>query len=133
MTWFTSEEAEGFTDGLEGPLHYPGRVAQHVPGHPARQVRGALGEVPGVLGVDVIRVDPGRAAVDAPAGAEVLGEVEQLVGALDPARRAREYCVFLDLQSAAPSQQELPVGEHGLQIGQEPGPVGPVGYPVIYG
>ena len=77
---YLSEEAEGFTDGLEGPLHYPGRVAQHVPGHPARQVRGALGEVPGVLGVDVIRVDPGRAAVDAPAGAEVLGEVEQLVG-----------------------------------------------------
>jgi hypothetical protein len=105
---YLPEEAEGLADGLEGPLYYPGRVAQHVPGHPARQVCCALGEVPGVLGVDVVRVDPCRTAVDAPAGAKVLGEVEQLVRALDPARRAGEYGVLFDFQRAAPFTARAP-------------------------
>src|SRR5918997_6518153 len=97
-----AQEAEGFAEGLEGPPHYPRRVPQHVPCHPPRQVRGSLGEVARILGVDVLRVDPGGAAVDAPACADVLGEVEELVWPVDPAGRAGEYGVSLYLQRAAP-------------------------------
>jgi hypothetical protein len=51
---YLSQEAEGLAQRLEGQLHYLRRVAQHVARDPPRQVRGALGEVSGVLGVDVL-------------------------------------------------------------------------------